>query len=124
MPKAPTRARARAALGLTELMDSKLFKALWKELLEAKPKTGEVRAKAMSSKDMQAQLDNGIWDSGLAKALTMQHSGKKDVKGLKAMDDRMYAFDLVEKYEPKMAKDFLKVADGIKKRIEDGTLSA
>ena len=100
------------------------FKSLWAELLDAKVKDGGTRPKAMSHKDMQAQLDNGIWDSELAKALTMQHSGKKDVKGLKAMDAKMYAVDLVIRHKPKMWQDFLKVAEGIKQGIADGNLNS
>lgn len=100
------------------------FKALWAELLAAKPKTGETRAKAMSSKDMQAQLDNGIWDSAGFKALTLQHTGKKDVKGLKALDADLYMVDLVKRHEPAVWKDFTKKAEAIKNAIADGTLNA
>jgi len=100
------------------------FKKTWADLLTAKPKDGETRPKAMSHKDMKRQLDEGIWDSEGFKLLTQQHSGQKGVKGLKAIDAKLYLVDLVSKYEPKMWKDFCKVAEGIKERIADGTLEA
>lgn len=100
------------------------FKGLWAELLKAEPKKGEVRAKAMSSKDMDAQLTNGIWDSEGFKRLTQQHSGKKDVKGLKEMDAKLYLVDLVIRYQPAAWKDFAKVAESIKQGIADGTLQS
>lgn len=99
------------------------FKSAWSELLKAVPKTGETRAKAMSAKDMDAQLSNGIWDSEGFKKLTQQHSGKKDVKGLKAIDAELYAVDLVKRHKPKAWQDFLKLANSIKEGIADGNLN-
>lgn len=99
------------------------FGKLWVEMLKTVAKTGDVRAKAMSSKDMEAQLTNGIWDSAGFKALTLQHSGKKDVKGLKAMDAKLYLVDLVIRHKPKVWAAFREAAESIKQSIADGTLS-
>lgn len=99
------------------------FKALWAEMLNQAPKSKGKQPKAMSNKDMEAQLTNGIWDSEGFKKLTLQHSGKKDVKGLKAADAKLYLVDLVIRHEPRAWADFKAKAEAIKQGIADGTLS-
>ncbi len=100
------------------------FKSAWAELLKAMPKKGNARLMAMPAKKMQDQLKNGIWDSEGFKRLTMQHSGEKDVKGLKAMDARLYLVDLVIRHKPNVWKAFEAEAEAIKQGIADGTLNS
>lgn len=100
------------------------FTGLWAEMLKAETKKDEIRTKAMSSKDMQAQLTSGAWDSDGFKLLTMQHSGDKDVKGLKAADEMLRLCELVKKHEPKAWAEFKAKGEGIKLAIIEGRLNS
>ena len=97
------------------------FSRQWAETLKVVKKEG-TRAKAMSANAMQEQLDSGAWDSEGFKLLTQQHSGKQDVKGLKAADEKLYLVDLVVKHKPEVWKAFKAQALAIKQGVIEGTL--
>ena len=98
------------------------FRDAWAELLKVEKVVGDTRPKAMSAKAMQEQLDSGAWDSEGFKLLTMQHKGDKDVKGLKAADQKLYLVDLVIRHKPDLWKAFKAEAEAIKQGIIEGTL--
>lgn len=101
------------------------FVAKWKALIDAQAKANEdgaegtVREKAMSAKDMQAELKEGKWESVGFYKLTKRHSGDKSVEGLETLDREYRALDLVKQYDAALFTMVLESAEEIIKGLAD-----
>lgn len=101
------------------------FLEAWTEVLEASAKKPNgKRSKALSAKEMQAELTDGRWKSTGFRKLTAHHGGSKDVKGLDEADGLCYTAELVfgsrDPEHRKLAKAFDKAAQSIIKAVREG----
>jgi hypothetical protein len=88
------------------------FREKWAQLIEAEKRVDSepetTRPKAMSAKDIDAEVKEGKWSSPFAHALCLHFLGNKQVEGLAEMDTRSYQVELVAKHDPKAYESFKK----------------
>jgi hypothetical protein len=76
-----------------------LFTEKWNAIVKAEKEKGEnptqSKPKAMSAKDMLAEVKEGKWESKGFCKLALYHAGDKSVEGLSALDKAYKAADLV-----------------------------
>ncbi len=99
------------------------FNEKWEKLLESAHKAdadkdaGVVREKAMSGKDMKAEVKDGKWLSGFGTLMTKHHAGDKSVGDLTPYDETCYLAELVQEADPKLWKSVVKTAKAIETEI-------
>lgn len=99
------------------------FNEKWEKIVESSHKAdadkenGVVREKAMSGKDMKAEVKDGKWLSGFGTLLTKHHSGDKSVGDLTPYDETCYLAELVQEVDPKLWKTVVKSAKAIEAEI-------
>ena len=84
---------------------------------EADKEDGVVREKAMSGKDMKAELTESKWLSRFGQLLTKHHTGDKSVGDLKELDYSAYCIELVQEADPKLWKAVEKKAKAIEAEV-------
>lgn len=98
-----------------------MFKEAWKAILEkaAEKEAGKTppAPKAMSSKDMKAQLTK--WTSDGFYKLTKRHSGDKSVEGLDALDVAYKAMDIVREYDKDLYETVIAEAAKLQAELAD-----
>jgi hypothetical protein len=100
------------------------FNEKWAKLVEKTLKAEvegddkEPKAKAMSGKDMKAELDNGTYTSELGVKLTRHHMGVKDIDDLKFLDSQSYMGDLVRKFDSKLWSQILDKGKAIEQELK------
>lgn len=97
------------------------FREAWAKIVESSKKAeadkedGVVRDKAMSGKDMKAEIKDGKWLSEFGQDITKHHTGNKTVGDLTPLDHACYQAELVKYHNEKLWKQVTKAA----KEIED-----
>lgn len=106
------------------------FTAKWNELIADEKKAieegedKEPRQKAMSAKDMEAEVKEGKYKSELACKLTAHHCGDKGIDDLSMLDDFAYKFDLVRKHDKDLTAMVIESAKAIEKRLIEADQAA
>lgn len=99
------------------------FREKWDKIVESAQKAdadreeGVVREKAMSGKDMKAEVKDGKWLSAFGTLITKHHSGDKSVGDLTPYDETCYLAELVKEADPKLWKQVVKAAKAIEAKI-------
>ena len=99
------------------------FLTVWDKIVasaqkaEADKEDGVVREKAMSGKDMKAELTESKWLSRFGQLLTKHHTGDKSVGDLKELDYSAYCIELVQEADPKLWKQVEKQAKAIEAEV-------
>lgn len=99
------------------------FRETWIKIVESAQKSeadkaeGVVRDKAMSGKDMKAEIKDGKWLSGFGQKLTKYHAGDKSVGDLTQLDETCYLAELVKEAKPKLWQEVVKSAKAIEEKL-------
>jgi len=99
------------------------FREKWEKIVEISKKReadqdeGVVRDKAMSGKDMKAELKDGKWLSKFGHLVTKHHAGDKSVGDLSQYDYTCYMAELVKEADPKLWKQVEKSAKAIEAEV-------
>ena len=99
------------------------FKDSWQKTVESSQKAeenkenGVVRDKAMSGKDMKAEVTEGKWLSHFGHQITKSHSGDKTVGDLTPLDYTCYQAELVKESDPKLWKQVVKAAKAAEDKL-------
>jgi len=101
-----------------------IFTSKWNSICEKAQKeiadgsNKDPKAKAMSAKDMNAEVETGLRKSRLACILTSYHAGDKSlVSNIPALDEASAMLDLIEKYDNAAYVDIIKAGREIEKRL-------
>ena len=101
------------------------FTEKWNAILKAEAESADdntPRDKAMSGKDMKAEITEGKWSCVGFYKLTKRHTGDKTVEGLEELDKAYYALDLVSKHKSslfdKVLAEGAKIADRLRAEAE------
>ena len=99
------------------------FREVWGKVVESSQKAasdkeeGVVREKAMSGKDMKAEITEGKWLSAFGQKLTKYHTGDKSVGELTEYDYTCYCAELVKEADPKLWKQVVKAAKDAEAKV-------
>jgi len=100
------------------------FREKWSKLCESAQKAeqdkaeGVVREKAMSGKEMKAEVKDGKWLSSFGQLITKHHAGDKSIGDLSEYDLTCYFAELVKEADPKLWKQVEKAAKAVEAKLQ------